>query len=201
MLRIEAARLCDLPGAYRTCLLTGDTGADASALAGDPDLLGHVYVGPYLARGIGTQLVLVDEAGSAGYLLSTDDTRDFEAWAEANWWPPLRARYPLVEDGSSLRSFDAELIELIHRPRLAPPEILDEYPAHLHIDLEERARGTGLGRLLIERLLTELRERGVAGVHLEAGDDNERAIGFYGHLGFRELQRRPGGVLMGLRLD
>lgn len=197
MLRIEAARLADLPGAYRTCLLTGDTGADASAMAGDPDLLGHVYVGAYLARGIGTQLVLVDEAGSAGYMLSADDTRDFEAWAEANWWPPLRGRYPFIDDGS----FDAELIGLIHRPSLAPAEILDEYPAHLHIDLQERGRGSGLGRLLIERLLAELRERDVAGVHLEVGDDNERAFGFYAHLGFVELQRRPGGVLMGLRLD
>ncbi len=170
-------------------------------MAGDPDLLGHVYVGPYLARGIGTQLVLVDEAGSAGYLLSTDDTGDHEAWAEANWWPQLRARYPLVEGRPVDGTFDAELIGLIHRPSLAPPEILDDYPAHLHIDLQDRARGTGFGRLLIERLLLELRERGVAGVHLEVGDDNERAMGFYAHLGFVELQRRPGGVLMGLRLN
>ena len=170
-------------------------------MAGDPDLLGHVYVGPYLARGIGTQLVLVDEAGSAGYLLSTDDTGDHEAWAEANWWPQLRARYPLVEGRPVDWTFDAELIGLIHRPSLAPPEILDDYPAHLHIDLQDRARGTGFGRLLIERLLLELRERGVAGVHLEVGDDNERAMGFYAHLGFVELQRRPGGVLMGLRLN
>jgi ribosomal protein S18 acetylase RimI-like enzyme len=195
-MRAEAASLHDLPGAYRVCLLTGEAGQDASALYRDPDLLGHVYVGPYLASGAGTQLVLVDEGGVCGYLLSADDTSAFEAWAEHAWWPPLRARYPLLDDGSR----DAELVSLIHRPEVTPPEIAEPYPAHLHIDLLERARGRGLGRLLIDRLLGELRARGVPGVHLGVDAANTNAIGFYGHLGFREVGREPGGLLMGLRL-
>lgn len=197
MLRIEAAGLHDLPGAYRTCLLTGDAGQDASALHDDPDLLGHVYVGPYIVRGEGTQLVAVDEAGVAGYLLSADDTTAFEDWAEARWWPPLRWRYSMPGGGSH----DVELIRHIHKPPRTPTELTDPYPAHLHIDLQERARGTGLGRRLVERLLVELRQRGVAGVHLGADEGNANAIGFYEHLGFREVGREPGGILMGLRLD
>lgn len=196
MLRIEAAGLGDMPGAYRTCLLTGDAGRDATAMLRDPDLIGHVYVGPYLARGIGTQLVVVDEAGAAGYLLSADDTLAHEAWAEDAWWPPLRARYPLLDDGSE----DAALVRLIHEPEHTPPELAREYPAHLHIDLQERARGLGLGRLLIERLLSELRERSVVGVHLGVDDTNHNAIGFYEHLGFRAVETESGGILMGLRL-
>ncbi len=62
MLRIEPAGLADLPGAYRVCVGTALKGDDATHLHGDPDLLGHVYVGAYLARGEGTQLVVVDEA-------------------------------------------------------------------------------------------------------------------------------------------
>jgi ribosomal protein S18 acetylase RimI-like enzyme len=197
MLRIESATIGDMPGAYRTCLLSGDAGQDASLLVRDPDLLGHVYVGPYLVRGGGTQLVVVDDAGAAGYLLSADDTLAFEAWAEAEWWPPLKARYPLISDGSR----DAELIRLIHEPPRTPEKLAAAYPAHLHIDLEERARGTGLGRVLIERLLDELRERGIAGVHLGVDDSNTNAIGFYEHLGFRGVDTEPGGILMGLRLD
>ena len=197
MLRIEPAGLHDLPGAYRTCLLTGDAGDDATALHRDPDLLGHVYVGPYLAHGRGTQLVVTDEAGSAGYLLSTDDTLAFEAWAEREWWPPLRARYPIRDDGSP----DAELIRLIHTPERTPEALAREYPAHLHVDLEERARGTGLGRLLMERLLSDLRARGVIGVHLGVALSNTNAYGFYAHLGFRDLDAEPGAILMGLRLD
>jgi ribosomal protein S18 acetylase RimI-like enzyme len=196
MLRIEPAGLHDLPGAYRTCLLTGDAGADGSALHRDPDLLGHVYVGPYLARGSGTQLVVVDEEGSAGYLLSADDTLAFEAWADRQWWPLLRARYPLREDDSR----DAELIRLIHAPERTPADVAHEYPAHLHIDLQQRARGAGLGRTLVEQLLVDLRARRVAGVHLGVDKDNSNAIGFYRHLGFREVATEPGGIIMGLRL-
>lgn len=196
MLRIQAAALHDLPGAYRTCLLTGDAGRDASALYRDPDLLGHVYVGPYIATGVGTQLVVVDDAGAAGYLLSADDTLEFEAWAEARWWPALRDRYPPLDDDSP----DAELIRLIHEPERTPPDLARAYPAHLHVDLQERARGKGLGRVLIERLLSDMRERGIPGAHLGVDADNANAIAFYDHLGFHEVGREPGGLLLGQRL-
>jgi GNAT superfamily N-acetyltransferase len=196
MLRIERAGLHDLPGAYRTCLLTGDAGSDASGLYQDPDLLGHVYVGPYLAHGRGTQLVLVDDAGCAGYLLSADDSAAFEDWAEREWWPGLRERYPLRSDGSP----DAEVIRIFHAPPRTPEALVREYPAHLHIDLQERARGSGMGRLLVERLLDDLRERSVPAVHLGVDGTNTNAIGFYGHLGFREVEQRRWGLVMGLRL-
>ena len=195
-MRIERAGIHDLSGAYRVCLLTGEAGQDASSILRDPDLIGHVYVGPYLARRTGTQLVVVDEAGVCGYLLSADDTLDFEAWAERAWWPDLRLRYPLVDDGSR----DVELLRLIHAPERTPPGLAGAYPAHLHIDLLERARGQGLGRALVDRLLVELRDRGVPGIHLGVDEANVNAIGFYEHLGFREVAREPGGLLMGLRL-
>jgi ribosomal protein S18 acetylase RimI-like enzyme len=197
VIRIEPARLHDLPGAYRVCLRTGDAGQDATGKLDDPDLLGHVYVGPYIARGVGTQVVVVDETGVVGYLLSADDTPDFEAWAEETWYPPLRARYPRLDDGSR----DAAMIELIHAPERTPSELTATYPAHLHIDLMPQVRGLGLGRTLIERLVAELRERGVPGVHLGVDEANTNGIGFYEHLGFREVGREPGGLLMGMRLD
>ena len=196
MLRIEPAGLHDLAGTYRVCLLTGDAGQDASGRYRDPDLLGHVYVGPYLARGRGTQLVVVDEQGVAGYLLSADDTAEFESWSEDAWWPPLRARYPRTDDDSA----DARLIRLIHEPRLARASIVEAYPAHLHIDLLARTRGSGMGRSLIERLLAELRSRGVRGVHFGVSGRNTNALGFYAHLGFETLEHEPWGVTMGMRL-
>jgi ribosomal protein S18 acetylase RimI-like enzyme len=171
-------------------------GRDASALHRDPDLLGHVYVGPYLVRGIDTQLVVVDRAGVAGYLLSADDTEAFEDWAEESWWPALRTRYPLRRDGSR----DDELIRQIHEPPRTPDGLVEAYPAHLHIDLMDRARGQGLGRALIERLLAELRSRGVVGLHLWVDAANENAIGFYRRLGFEELRREQRGILLGQTL-
>jgi ribosomal protein S18 acetylase RimI-like enzyme len=196
MARIEAAGLHDLPGAYRVCLATGDAGRDATVTFSDPNLLGHVYVGPYLARGVDMQLVVVDERGVAGYLLTAFDTTAFERWAESEWWPALRVRYPPLDDGSA----DAALIRRIHEPERSPARVVAAHPAHLHIDLLERARGQGLGRSLIDRLLGELRRTGVAGVHLGVDTNNANGIAFYHHLGFREVGRQPGGLFMGMTL-
>jgi ribosomal protein S18 acetylase RimI-like enzyme len=92
------------------------------------------------------------------------------------------------------------MIRLIHEPDRPSAELLSEYPAHFHIDLLARTRGVGLGRSLIERLLGELRERGVPGVHMGVDGRNTDAIGFYEHLGFRTLEHASWGVTMGMPL-
>lgn len=193
---VRPATPADLPGIYRVCLKTGDSGRDATGLWRDEDLLGHVYCGPYVAGQPDLALVAEDESGICGYLFGAEDTRAFEAWEEAAWWPPLRQRYPRLDDGS----LEAELIGVIHHPPLAPDEVVARYPAHLHIDLLEHVRGRGLGRRLIGWLTERLRERGVPGVHLEVAQDNANGIAFYEHLGFTVLQSHRDALLMGLEL-
>jgi ribosomal protein S18 acetylase RimI-like enzyme len=61
-------------------------------------------------------------------------------------------------------------------------------------------QGRGTGRALIERMLAALADAGAQGVHLGVATDNERAIGFYGRLGFHEVGRSPGSVLMAYEL-
>ena len=196
MIELRTATLHDLPGTYRVCLLTGDAGADASGQYRNPDLLGHVYVGPYVVGEPSHAFVAADEDGVAGYCLAARDTGTFAAWAESAWWPPLRAQFPRRQDGTP----DAAIIELIHEPPVAHAGILDGYPAHLHIDLLERARGTGIGRRLIERQLQSLADAGAAGCHLEVAASNANAIAFYSHLGWKVLDRSDDGVLMGVSL-
>lgn len=187
----------DAAGVYRVCLLTGAAGADATAQHDDPDLLGHVYAGAYLAAEAPLARVVVDETGVIGYVLGVLDTSAFEAWCEREWWPPLRARYPL---GEQRRDEDAALVRLIHAPDRVPDAIVDEYPSHVHIDLLPRAQGHGLGRSLMDGLLGRLRDAGSPGIHLGVADTNTNALGFYARLGFTELERVPGAVLLGQRL-
>ena len=196
MFRIEPAGLADMAGVYRVCALTDDIGDDGTALYDDPDLPGHVWAGAYLAQGGGTCLVAVDEAGVAGYMLATDDTVAFDAWAAEHWWPPLRERYPLLAGDTP----SARLIRIMHEPPRRTPEIVAAYPAHFHIDLLTRTRGEGIGRTLMERLFTDLRERDIPGVHMGLSARNTNAIGFYEHLGFRALEHGTGSVTMGLEL-
>ncbi len=72
------------------------------------------------------------------------------------------------------------------RHRVPEGEIDDpRWPAHLHTNLLSGARGSGLGRALMEHWLDRLRSQGVPGCHLGTLHENERAVGFFTRMGFR----------------
>jgi ribosomal protein S18 acetylase RimI-like enzyme len=198
-MELRTATIDDLPALYEVCLRTGDAGEDATDRFDDPDLLGSVYVGPYVALDGTVALAAVDDGGVAGYVLAAIDTAAFEAVCEHRWWPALRARYPLLTAGER-RDTDAELVAHIHRPPTTPASVTERYPAHLHIDLLPRLQGGGNGRRMIEAMFDALRTAGAAGVHLGVAAANERAVGFYEHLGMRTLHRSERERLMGIRL-
>jgi ribosomal protein S18 acetylase RimI-like enzyme len=179
---------------YDICLLTGDSGVDASGLYRDPALLGEVYVGPYVRFEPSHALVAVDADGVAGYVLGAPDTDAFERLCEESWWPPLRDRYPL--DSFPADTPDERIVRLIHNPPLASPDVVERYPAHLHIDLLPRIQSQGDGRRLITALLDGLAAAGAAGVHLGVSTANQRAIGFYRRMGFTEVQTYTQSFIM-----
>lgn len=172
----------DLPALYRVCLRTGEAGSDATALYRDPDLLGHVYCGPYPVADPALTFVVADEHGVGGYVVATADTVAFDEWLDEHWWPVLRAEHPLRADPGD-GTADHVLVERLQRwPHTTPPA---GFPAHLHIDLLPRLQGQGWGRRLIDALRDELRSRGVPGVHLGVDPRNTGAVAFYRRLGFR----------------
>lgn len=179
---------------YDICLLTGDSGVDATALYQDARLLGEVYVGPYLRAPDALALVGSDADGVAGYVLGVPDTVAFEQWCERSWWPVLRTRYPLgtFPDGSP----DDRIVHLIHNPPTASPDVVERYPAHLHIDLLPRLQGQGDGRRLLTALLDGLAAAGAPGIHLGVAATNERAIGFYRRMGFTDVQAYTHSLIM-----
>ncbi len=67
------------------------------------------------------------------------------------------------------------------------------FPAHLHINLDERVRGRGVGAHLVTDVCARLAGEGVRGVHVVTGRD-QRNVGFYTRLGFVERARAPRGA-------
>lgn len=204
-LRIRPARSGDEPGAYHVCLKTGDHGADGEPFyREDPDALGRIYVGPYLAFEPELSLILEDEQGVCGYALGALDSRSFYARYEKEWRPRLCARFPAPHGDAEQWTRVQQVHHTYHNPDYFCPEPYDAFPSHLHIDLLPRAQGRGYGRTMIERNLETLRRRGSRGAHLGVSPLNARAIGFYKRLGFRELTRvgspTDGCVYMGLGL-
>lgn len=191
----------DRSALYAVCLGTADAGDDASRLYADPELPGHVWLGPYLALQPALALVLDDGHGRpVGYAVAALDTVTFESACERTWWPPLRDRYidPSGVDPEN-RTPDQRLAHRIHHPpSRAVSEALTTHPSHLHVDLLPEAQGGGHGRRLLDRLFAVLRDNGSRGVFLGVDPANTRAVGFYHHLGFTPLPSRP--ELLGLRL-
>jgi ribosomal protein S18 acetylase RimI-like enzyme len=65
-----------------------------------------------------------------------------------------------------------------------------DYPAHLHINVENTSRGKGLGRGLMEAYLEQLKSSGIPGVFLETTSLNEAACRLYESTGFYILESR-----------
>ena len=188
----------DLDQLYEICLRTGAAGEDATDLVVDPRLFGEVYAAPYGRLEPEHALVLDDGAGTAiGYVLGALDTPAFEARCEAEWWPALRARHPIGSGGNDL---DELLIAILHRDQPADPAVVARFPSHLHIDLLPQAQGAGWGRRLMTALEDLLRADGSIGVHLGTSARNHRAIAFYRHLGYEELDADGVGHTFGRRL-
>lgn len=187
---IRPAQRGDEAGAYYVCLKTGDHGRDGEPFYhDDPDALGRIYVGPYLAFEPDLSLVLEDEGGICGYALGALDSRAFYGRYEAEWRPDLCARFPAPQGDPRQWTRVQQAHQAYHRPDYFCPEPYDTYPSHLHIDLLPRAQGQGYGRRMLEQIMDSLRRRQSPGAHLGVSPLNRRAQEFYRRLGFRELMR------------
>lgn len=190
MAQVRAAEPGDESGAYYVCLKTGDHGQDGEPFyREDPDALGRIFVGPYLAFEPDLSLILEDDEGICGYALGAFDSRAFYVRYETEWRPTLCARFPAPEGDPRSWTRVQQVHHWYHHPDYFCPEPYEAYPSHLHIDLLPRAQGHGHGRRMLERVMNRLRERGSPGAHLGVSVLNTRAIGFYARLGFQDLVR------------
>ncbi|MSR43577.1 MAG: GNAT family N-acetyltransferase [Opitutia bacterium] len=191
---IRPARAGDEPGAYHVCLKTGNFGQDGEPFyRDDPDGLGRIYVGPYLAFEPSLSLILQDEQGICGYALGAFDSRQFFDRYEREWRPKLCALFPAPTGDPASWTRTQAVQHGYHHPDYFVPEPYAVYPSHLHIDLLERAQGHGYGRRMLEQVMERLRQRGSPGAHLGVSMMNPLALGFYARLGFHELIRVGAG--------
>ncbi len=201
---IRSARPGDEPAACLVCLKTGDFGQDGEPFyREDPDALGRIFVGPYLAFEPELSLMLEDDGGVCGYALGAFDSRSFYARYELEWRPKLCARFPQPTGDPAKWTRAQNVYSWYHHPDYFSPEPYAAYPSHLHIDLLPRAQGRGYGRRMMEMVMDQLRRRGAPGAHLGVSMVNTPAFGFYQRLGFSELTRvgtgKDGSIYMGKR--
>ncbi|KAF2196535.1 GCN5-related N-acetyltransferas-like protein [Delitschia confertaspora ATCC 74209] len=168
-----------------------------SAIQFEPALTigSHIYCRPYLLLCPSTCLVLDSGTGQAvGYIIGTVSTAEFVKQYQEEFIPGLDPRAvprPTDEEGKSpddvvvtemkKAAYDPEGA-LLHR---GTPQLLERYPAHLHIDILPEYQRRGFGMQMIEQFVETLKMHGARGVHLGLVATNTGARRFYERLGFR----------------
>lgn len=152
--------------------------------------------------------MLDDGTGRAvGYCIGTPDTKAFaQRWRDV-FTPALD---PKLVPRPDLQTGDA----LMERPEIqgfrravyngdcsmvqAWPQTLEQYPAHLHIDILPEFQRKGYGRVLIEAFLAKVKSEGARGVHLDMVRHNTNGHAFYTRIGFTMCQQVLDGGASGL---
>jgi GNAT superfamily N-acetyltransferase len=83
------------------------------------------------------------------------------------------------------------------RSRASPREVVDAYPAHLHLNLLPGAQGKGVGLVLLKAWLELASKRGAAAVHVGVNRAGLRALRFWSQNRFKNPEGRAGSRLFG----
>jgi ribosomal protein S18 acetylase RimI-like enzyme len=193
---LRQAKTSDLPELLRVCLQTGDSGKDATHLHKLTDLVGDIYVAPYVLHEPEFAYALWADNSVVGYLLGVLNTYDFENELTQNYWPQTKAKYSQVDLG--ITPSDQDLLKELARQGFSDSTLLERYPSHLHIDIVESHQGAGYGKSMIAHLLAELKAAGSKGVHLHMSSKNDRARAFYKKFGFTEVVEDENECIMGM---
>lgn len=168
-------------------------GAPTETLWGDPASEADVYLTPYLDHEPESVLVAVNEEELVGYLVGSTGRGALPSEDEL-LVRAVRSHHLLLRR-RALTFFSRSMLDAVgdtlrRRPRagaLNDPR----WPAHLHINVQRRARGTGAAQNLIAAFMHHLRRVGVPGVHLQTLVENPRAVRFFSAQGFTPYGPTP----------
>ena len=181
---IRPYRASDREALGRVCVLTGDSGGDATGRFQSDLLLPAVYAFPYLDYAPHLAWVVESEGGPAGYILGVADVASFSRWWEEEWLGVLHQMFPRAETWPEA---DRTLLARAKNPQALVHEDAGAFPAEFHIDLLPEVQRRGLGRELVQRFAKEVCDRGASGIAIGVGAANLGARKFYERMGFDAL--------------
>ncbi|WP_216326174.1 GNAT family N-acetyltransferase [Deinococcus aestuarii] len=185
--RLRPATPTDQAAVGRVAYLTGFFGESAERYFPDPALFADLWVRPYLEETGPASLVAEVGGQVVGYVLGASAPN---VYRRALRTVVLRRVLPRWLGGRYTRPLAAGpyLLRALRFP--SPHAPWDVYPAHLHLNLLPAARGSGLGRRLLEAHLRALEAAGVPGVQLSTTRENAAALILYHKCGFEEVAAR-----------
>lgn len=171
------------------------------------DVLPYIYAIPYINLEPEISFVL-DTSGSepgpddkqqsgrvVGYIIGTANTQEFVERFRTEYLMSMDFPNATPLEDSSRSPEESQLrntfLRILYKPEgmlhAKNPGFLEQYPAHLHIDILPSHQRQGYGGTLITEFLKGLQKREVKGVHLGMRADNTPAGNFYKKHGFEEF--------------
>ena len=143
-----------------------------------------MYCDPYIDHETAF-LILDDESKVRGYILCASNYDHFETVMKP-YIDKIKRDCPNFANRTDISNY---------------AKYKENYPAHLHIDIEESYTGNHHGTKLMQTLLQYLKDNHIKGVMLGVDKANKRAVSFYSKMGFKVLEETEFGATLGLKLD
>lgn len=183
----------DRAAVRRICCETADSGKPVERFFHDREVFGDLLTRYYTDVEPESSWVVEEDGRVVGYLTGCLDTRRF--LRVMIWRIVPAAVVRACGRGTLFQGMTRRLLAANWRMALggtaSDGELLNNFPAHLHVNLQNGFRGQQAGRRLVEAFCAQARTMSVAGIHLQVSADNEAGCRFFGRLGFRELSRQP----------
>lgn len=165
MVKIRQFNSKDIARVEQICIDNAGTRAREDAEYGKMIL--YMYNRYYTSKTPDYCFVAVDEEDSPiGYIICAPDRKAYD-------------RDYVRCEIAQIRKFSLFKALLARGEMLASVPFKRKYPAHLHIDLDERARHQGTGTALMTALCDKLKAQGVPAVMLIVSSGNKNAVSFY----------------------
>ncbi|MFF8767302.1 GNAT family N-acetyltransferase [Nocardiopsis dassonvillei] len=160
-----------------------------------------IYLDPYMDHVPESLLIALVDGRMAGYLTGCPDPSAMPGESELMDRAIREHRLALRRGPAAFFAralLDTAVSALRRRPTAG--ELSDpRWPAHLHVNVESRARGTGVGAALVREWQERLREQGSRGCHLQTLVENTGAVRFFARAGFEP--HGPAPVVPGVRFE
>ena len=141
------------------------------------------------------------EYAVVGYLLCALDTKQYEMDYKEKTLPLIDEEIKRLQPKPGLAQmklkkdfFLSSKINLGAKVK----KVIEEYPAHIHIDIYPSHHRRGIGRMLFSAHEEHLRKIGCEGYHLTVGTSNETAVRFYQAMGMKDTAHLGGKLNFGI---
>lgn len=194
---IRPYRPADRDAVRKICCDTAFHGEPIETIFPDREFMADALMNYYTDHETESLFVAELDGRVVGYCAGCVDTRRFvRVWA-ARVLP--RVLWLFLAHGHVVRPKSWRVLSawvgMGRRQSADRPRIIEQYPAHCHVNVQPGRQRSGIGAHLLNALLDQLKRRGVAGVHISTMSEQGKA--FFGKAGMQRLARYPGPKLPG----